>query len=104
MSRSLASVSRPSRSPLMTVVPRMLSVPALEIVSRTTPHASPRLRAGEVSVGGDCCDQDPKVYPGQTAYATGPSACGSYDYNCSGRQELQHPSCAIPAGTMTAPA
>src|SRR5450432_1983621 len=72
----------------------------------TTAHsrcdASPTPRAGEVSVGGDCCDKDPRVYPGQTAYATVWSACQNYDYNCSGREELQHSSCGTPAGTMTA--
>jgi hypothetical protein len=62
---------------------------------------SPKPRAGEISVGGDCCDKDPKVHPGQTAYSSAQSACGSYDYDCSGGEELQYRSCGIAA--MSAP-
>ena len=38
--RSVASRSSPSRTPLVTAEPRMLSDPALQIVSRTTPRES----------------------------------------------------------------
>ncbi len=40
MCRSVASACSPSRTPLMTAEPRMLSEPALQIVRRTTPRGS----------------------------------------------------------------
>jgi hypothetical protein len=42
------------------------------------------LAAGPPCYGDDCCDTDPNVHPGQTAYFTSPSQCGSYDYDCDG--------------------
>lgn len=39
---------------------------------------------GPTCGGDDCCDADPNVYPGQTAYFTTPTACGGYDYDCDG--------------------
>jgi hypothetical protein len=42
------------------------------------------LATGTPCFGNDCCDTDPNVHPGQTAYFTSPSQCGSYDYNCDG--------------------
>jgi hypothetical protein len=32
----------------------------------------------------DCCDTDARAFPGQTAYYSTASACGNYDFNCSG--------------------
>jgi hypothetical protein len=57
--------------------------------------ASPRPRTGEVLVGGDCCDIDARVHPGQTLYRTARSACRNYDYDCNGSEEPK-PDCAPP--------
>ncbi|HIB83573.1 MAG TPA: hypothetical protein EYO59_02930 [Chromatiaceae bacterium] len=43
------------------------------------------------SVGGDCDDSDPQVYPGQTNFFTVASAGGTFDYNCSGTIETGFP-------------
>ena len=40
IARSVASTSNPSRTPLMTLDPRMLSAPAWQMVRRTTPRGS----------------------------------------------------------------
>ena len=40
------------------------------------------LAAGPPCFGDDCCDSDPDVHPGQTAYFTTPSQCGGFDYDC----------------------
>jgi hypothetical protein len=52
--------------------------------------------AGYVTKSGDCCDTDRNAFPGQTAYFTTPTACGStsqsaapYDYNCNGADDVQ---------------
>jgi hypothetical protein len=40
----------------------------------------------------DCCDADPDVFPGQTRWFTaadGETACGGWDYDCSGVPELE---------------
>jgi hypothetical protein len=42
---------------------------------------------GHVATGGDCCDRDLRVRSSQTEYFSTPSACGSFDYNCSGGLE-----------------
>jgi hypothetical protein len=42
------------------------------------------MAAGPPCYGNDCCDTDANVHPGQTAYFTTPSQCGSYDYDCDG--------------------
>jgi hypothetical protein len=42
------------------------------------------LAAGPPCFGDDCCDTDANVHPGQTAYFTSASACGSFDYDCDG--------------------
>lgn len=47
--------------------------------------------------GNDCCDTDGNAFPGQGAWFrgpsappwTGPSACGSWDYNCNGNVEKE---------------
>jgi hypothetical protein len=43
--------------------------------------------AGYVTTGGDCCDADADVHPGQVQYFWTKSACGSFDYNCDGVEE-----------------
>jgi hypothetical protein len=53
---------------------------------------------GYAVAGGDCCDADPNVHPGQLAYFTMSSACGSFDYDCNGTEEPQDPSCKLGCG------
>jgi hypothetical protein len=48
------------------------------------------LAAGAPCFGDDCCDTDPNVYPGQTAYFTAPSQCGGFDYDCDGAATPQY--------------
>jgi len=40
--------------------------------------------------GPDCCDSDPNVRPNQAEFFDVPSACGTWDYNCSGEVEREH--------------
>jgi hypothetical protein len=42
------------------------------------------LAAGVPCLGDDCCDTDPMVHPGQTAYFASPGQCGGFDYDCDG--------------------
>jgi len=50
---------------------------------------------GDVSGGlpdDDCCDEDAAAFPGQTAWFTGDdgeTACGGWDYDCSGQTEVE---------------
>lgn len=37
--------------------------------------------------GGDCCDNDANVFPGQTQYFPTANSCGNFDYDCSGSDE-----------------
>lgn len=39
--------------------------------------------------GPDCCDTDPNVFPGQTGFFDAPSACGTWDFDCSGSVEVE---------------
>jgi len=39
----------------------------------------------KVRTGGDCCDKDDKVHPGNSDWQTSISACNTWDYNCDGR-------------------
>jgi hypothetical protein len=48
------------------------------------------LAAGAPCFGDDCCDTDPNVYPGQTAYFASPSQCGGFDYDCDGAATPQY--------------
>jgi hypothetical protein len=48
------------------------------------------LAAGAPCFGDDCCDTDPSVYPGQTAYFTTASQCGGFDYDCDGASTPQY--------------
>jgi hypothetical protein len=38
--------------------------------------------------GNDCCDIDALAYPGEEAYSTFPTNCGTWDFNCDGTIEL----------------
>ena len=49
---------------------------------------------------GDCNDNDPLVFPGQTAWQIKASS-GSFDYDCNKKEELQYPnlvSCKMVSG------
>ena len=48
------------------------------------------LAVGPPCFGDDCCDSDPDVHPGQTAYFTTPSQCGGFDYDCDGAATPQY--------------
>lgn len=37
--------------------------------------------------GDDCCDTDPDVFPGQTAFFETANACGDFDYDCNGSED-----------------
>lgn len=41
--------------------------------------------------GPDCCDLDPRTFPGQPKWFDEPNACGSWDYNCDDVEELEFP-------------
>lgn len=41
--------------------------------------------------GNDCCDYDSRANPGDTAYYTSADSCGSFDYDCNGKDNLQYP-------------
>ncbi len=43
--------------------------------------------------GGDCCDTDANVYPGELTFYWTPSACGTFDYNCDGTKEPENHDC-----------
>jgi hypothetical protein len=49
------------------------------------------MAAGPPCFGDDCCDTDANVHPGQTAYFTSPSLCGSFDYDCDGASTAEYP-------------
>jgi hypothetical protein len=40
--------------------------------------------------GDDCCDNDSRAHPGATDFHDTASACGSFDYDCNGKQETQY--------------
>jgi hypothetical protein len=40
--------------------------------------------------GNDCCDFDSRAHPGDTSYYATKDACGSFDYDCDGQNELQY--------------
>ena len=54
--------------------------------------------AGAAATGGDCCDTDPNVHPGQLAYFPTAAACGSYDYDCDGSEQPEDASCQLGCG------
>lgn len=41
------------------------------------------------SKGGDCCDDDYRVFPGQKSFFSAASFCGGYDFNCDGVEDKQ---------------
>jgi hypothetical protein len=41
---------------------------------------------GGVCNGDDCCDLDPHAFAGQTSFFPTPDACGSFDYDCDGKE------------------
>jgi hypothetical protein len=49
--------------------------------------------------GTDCCDTDAKANPGQQGYFPTPDACGSFDYDCSGKAEPEYKSNIACGGT-----
>jgi len=57
--------------------------PGSALTTCTTPPA------GYVAKGGDCCDSDSNVYPGQTGYFQSATKCGGFDYDCSGAGDLK---------------
>jgi hypothetical protein len=39
--------------------------------------------------GDDCCDMDRTAHPGQTSYFATRDACGNYDYDCNGKEDIE---------------
>ena len=52
-----------------------------------------------VLVGGDCCDGEAEVHPGQEAWFLEPYTCPgeSWDYNCNGAEDYKYPVTPPPA-------
>lgn len=46
---------------------------------------------GYIDIGGDCDDAETAVNPAQEDFFATPRENGSYDYNCDGWEELDHP-------------
>jgi hypothetical protein len=40
--------------------------------------------------GADCCDFDSRAHPGDTSYYPNEDACGSFDYDCDGKEEQEY--------------
>jgi hypothetical protein len=47
-------------------------------------------RATGACGGNDCCDFDSRAHPGDTSYYAAPDACGSFDYDCDGKEEEKY--------------
>jgi hypothetical protein len=48
--------------------------------------------------GDDCCDFDGRAHPGETSYFETTDACGSFDFDCNGKDDPQYTgvaSCAL---------
>jgi hypothetical protein len=45
---------------------------------------------GPACGGTDCCDVDARVHPGQTSFFEASNYCGSFDYNCDGRETPEY--------------
>jgi len=43
--------------------------------------------SGSVDNADDCCDRDARAFPGEPTYYPGVTACGGFDYDCSGGAE-----------------
>jgi hypothetical protein len=54
---------------------------------------------GATCGGNDCCDTDNKANPGQQGYFPATDACGSFDYDCSGKLEPEYSSNIVCGGT-----
>jgi hypothetical protein len=50
----------------------------------------PKIDGYTASRGGDCCDQDANVRPGQTTYFSIRSQCNSFDYDCNNFASQQY--------------
>lgn len=50
----------------------------------TRTFCAPDAPVGYTLHSGDCCDNDPDAFPGQTTYFDVPSLCGTFDYDCDG--------------------
>jgi hypothetical protein len=44
--------------------------------------------SGSVANADDCCDRDARAFPGEPTYYPSVSACGGFDYDCSGSNDL----------------
>jgi hypothetical protein len=53
---------------------------------------------GYVETGGDCCDADANAHPGELAYFTTASLCGSFDYDCDGAEQPEDAHCQLGCG------
>jgi hypothetical protein len=53
--------------------------------------------------GNDCCDTDGNAHPNQASFYAQLDACGSYDYNCNGKEDEEWGvfSCSVSLGTCT---
>jgi hypothetical protein len=60
--------------------------------STTSCDADSDSRKSEGPCGGDdCADNDPDVFPDQTKFFAARNKAGTFDYDCSGDPELEHP-------------
>ena len=80
---------RPTTRPPWTPTPRRRR-PRRPLDRRAIRTETAIVAAGPPCLGDDCCDTDPMVHPGQTAYFTSPSQCGSFDYDCDGTATPQY--------------
>ena len=49
-------------------------------------------RSSSAECGGtDCCDFDSRAYPAEPKYYGTADACGSFDYDCNGKDDLEFP-------------
>jgi hypothetical protein len=52
------------------------------------------------NASGDCCDSDKNTHYGQSSFFTSPNKCGSFDYDCSGANDMQYRSTVKCSGTF----
>ncbi len=50
----------------------------------------------------DCCDSDPRAFPGQPAFSTSARACGGFDFDCSASVTSQYGTATACAGRSSA--
>ncbi len=58
-------------------------------------------QTGTTCSGDDCCDSDPRVHPGQTTFFVTRNACGTFDYDCNGQENLESGSADCKLGFFT---